>query len=139
MSLTPANQRERADVIKRVGQYGGAMGTAAAKYIQKIERQCRRSRLQAQRCYVFENTLNCDAVEDWYYKLDEDVQNSWNELKTRFLKLQQPAEYHQELQERWESRDQLRDESPEAYALKLDNLINQMDSKFRPSTYLQCF
>ena len=93
MSLTPANQRERADVIKHVGQYDGAMGSAAAKYIQKIERQCRRSRLQSQRCYVFENTLNCDAVvEGWYYKLDEDVQNSWNELKARFFKLQQPAE-----------------------------------------------
>ena len=79
MSLTPANQRERADVIKRVGQYDGAMGSAAAKYIiQKIERQCRRSRLQSQRCYVFENTLNCDAVEEWYCKLDEDVQNNWN-------------------------------------------------------------
>ena len=77
MSLTPANQRERADVIKRVGLYDGSLGTPAAKYIQKIERQCRRSRLQAQRCYVFENTLNCDAVEDWFYKLDQDVPNSW--------------------------------------------------------------
>ena len=76
MSLFPANQRERADVIKRVGQYDGAMGSAASKHIQKIERQCRRSRLQSQRCYVFKNTLNCDAVEEWYYKLDEDVQNN---------------------------------------------------------------
>ena len=65
MSLTPANQRERADVIKRVGQYDGALGTAAAKYIQKIERQWRRSRLQAQRCYLFENALHGDAVGDW--------------------------------------------------------------------------
>ena len=99
MSLSPANQRERADVIKRVGQYDGAMGSTAAKHIQRIEQQCRRSRLQSQRCYVFENTLNCDAVEEeWYYRLDEDVQNNWTELKARFFKLQQSsAEYHQEL------------------------------------------
>ncbi len=92
MSLTPANQRERADVIKREGQYDGAMGSAGSKHIQKIERQCRRSRLQSQRYYVFEDTLNYDAVEEWYYKLDEDLQNNWNGLKARFFKLQQPAE-----------------------------------------------
>ena len=97
MSLTPANQRERADVIKRAGTYNRDMGSAAAKYINKIERQCRRSRLANQKCYVFENTLNCESIEDWFYRLDIDIQSNWNELKARFLKLQQPAEYNQEL------------------------------------------
>ena len=32
----------------------------------------------------------------------------------------------------------MRDEKPEAYSLKLDSLISQMDAKFRPSSYLQC-
>ena len=124
MSLFPAHQRERADVIKRVGMYNGTMGSAAAKNIKKIKRHCQKSRLSIQRCYVFENTLNCDSVEEWFYRLDEDVQNNWNELKARFLKLQQPAEYHQELTKRWEARHQLRDETPEAYSLKLDSLIS---------------
>ena len=40
--------------------------------------------------------------------------------------------------ERWEARDQLRDETPEAYAIKLESPINQIEAKFRPSQYLQC-
>jgi len=132
MSLSPAEQTERADVVKRVNQYNGAKGSAAAKRILKIERQCRRSQLESQRCYVFENTLNCDSLGKWFYGLDETVQNDFDEPKRRLLRRQQPPEFHLDLKEKWEGLVQLEDQTPEDYAIELKTLIDQIDPKFRP-------
>ena len=119
MSLSLAEQTERADVVKRVNQYNGAKGSAAAKHILKIERQCRRSQLESQRCYVFEKTLNCDSVEQWFFGLDETVQNDFDELKRRFLRRQQPLESQLDLKEKWKDLNQRENQTPEAYAIEL--------------------
>ena len=119
MSLTPAEQKERLDVIGRVGEYKGAVGSPATKHVKRIERQTRRSRLENQRCYIFENTLNSEATEDWFYSLETGVQDEWEALKRRFLERQQPPQFHLDLIEKWEARDQLQEnESPEAYSIK---------------------
>ena len=100
MSLNPADQKERLDVIRRVGDYKGAARSPAAKHVKHIERQTRRSRLENQRCYIFENTLNSESAEEWFYSLETGVQDDWEALKRRFLERQQQPKFHLDLIEK---------------------------------------
>ena len=78
MSLSPADQRERADIIRRVGAYTARMGTTAHQYIKNIETQCQASNLESQRCYIFLNTVENNDIEEWFWDLDKEIiRNNW--------------------------------------------------------------
>jgi len=97
MPLSAANQKERSDIIRRVGLYQGQKGSAATRYITKIERECASSNVEDQRCYVLAKTLNTQELEQWFFELESDSKEDWDELKDQFLAMQQPAIYQEEL------------------------------------------
>ena len=57
MALSAANQREREQILKRIGKYDGTLGDKAAEYLDEIERECESSNLPAQKCFVLAKTL----------------------------------------------------------------------------------
>ena len=134
MSLTPAKQMERADsIIKKMDAYIGERGAAAHQYIKEIERQCWWSNLESQRPYVFLNTLENNDIKEWFWHLDDETRRSdWDGLKAKFLSMQNPAEYQLEIKEKWEDLVQREDQTPEAYAIELKTLMDQIDPKSRP-------
>ena len=93
--------------------------------------------MESERCYVFQNTLACTEIEDWFFGLEEQTRNDFEELKTRFLKMQRPTQCDMELREIWEARDQRKHESAHTYANKLKSLVNQMEPLYKPSQYDQ--
>ena len=103
MSLSSADQRERANIVSRVGAYTGEKGTTAHQYINEIERQCEGSALESQRCYVFLKTLENNDIKEWFWQLDKQTRtNDWDGLKAKFLSMQNPVEYQMEkIKEKW--------------------------------------
>ena len=137
VGLTAAAQNERMEIVRRIDKYTGRKGISASRYIDKINRQCRASGLESERCYVFQNTLACIDIEDWFWGLDEQTRCNFEELKRRFLKMQKPTECDLELRERWEARDQKQYESAQSYANKLKSLVNLMEPLYQPSQHDQ--
>ena len=139
MPLSAANQKERSDIIRRVGLYQGQKGSQATRYVTKIERECTSSDLDDQRCYVLAKTLNTQELEEWYYGLGEDIRKTnWGELKAQFLDIQQPALHQEELYRKWKTQRQLDHESVRDYASKLKLLCSQMEEDgFRPNKFQQ--
>ena len=138
MSLSSADQRERANIVSRVGAYTGEKGTTAHQYINEIERQCEGSDLESQRCYVFLKTLENNDIKEWFWQLDKQTRtNDWDGLKAKFLKMQIPDEYQLEIKEKWEDLVQREDQTPEAYAIELKTLMDQIDPKSRPPQIVQ--